>query len=186
MAARIDAFLHGASLGEVTRVLRFGQPDEPAVATVCARRRSESFEAIRRRSDARKERTGARPKVFLANLGPRKQHGARAAFSSGFFAAGGFEVIGNSGFDTPDAAAAAAIESKAPIVVICSTDETYPQLVPPLARALKASTPSPKVILAGLPAAHVDAFRKAGVDDFIHVRANCAKMLAALQDQLGL
>ena len=186
MAARIDAFLNGASLGEVTRVLRSGQPDEPAVATVCARRRSESFEAIRRRSDACKERTGARPKVFLANLGPRKQHGARAAFSSGFLAAGGFEVIGNSGFDTPEAAAAAAIESKAPIVVICSTDETYPQLVPPLAQALKASTRKPRVILAGFPAAQADAFRKAGVDDFIHVRANCAQMLAALQDQLGL
>ena len=186
MAARIDAFLNGASLGEVTRVLRSGQPDEPAVATVCARRRSESFEAIRRRSDACKERTGARPKVFLANLGPRKQHGARAAFSSGFFAAGGFEVIGNQGFDTPEAAAAAAIESKAPIVVICSTDETYPQLAPPLAQALKASTRKPRVILAGFPAAQADAFRKAGVDDFIHVRANCAQMLAALQDQLGL
>jgi methylmalonyl-CoA mutase len=186
MSTLIDAFLHGATLGEVTRVLRSGHEDEKAVAKVRIRRRSESFEAIRRRSEAFKERTGARPAVFLANLGPRKQHGARADFSSGFFAAGGFETIGNKGFETPEAAAAAAIASKAPIVVICSTDETYPQLVPPLARALKAAPNKPRIILAGLPAGQTDALQAAGVDEFIHVRANCAQTLAALQDRLGL
>ncbi len=186
MATLIDAFQHGASLGQVTRILRPGHSPGAAIAKVRTRRRSEAFEAIRRRSEACLEKTGARPKVFLANLGPRKQHGARADFSAGFFAAGGFETIGNKGFDTPQAAAAAAIESKAPIVVICSTDETYPQLVPPIAKALRASPHKPKVILAGFPAAQADALRAAGVDDFIHIRANCARMLATLQDQLGL
>jgi methylmalonyl-CoA mutase len=186
MAAVIDAFLGGASLGEVTRVLRSGREDEPSIVKVPIRRRSEPFESLRRRSEAFKERTGARPSVFLANLGPRKQHAARAEFSAGFFAAGGFDVLGGKGFDTPEAAAAAAIASKAPIVVICSTDETYPQLVPPLAQALKSSPHRPKVILAGLPAGQTDALRAAGVDEFIHIRANCAQMLATLQDQLGL
>jgi methylmalonyl-CoA mutase len=186
MATLIDAFLHGATLGEVTRVLRSGREPEAAVARVRLRRRSEAFEAIRRRSEAFKERTGARPKVFLANLGPRKQHGARADFSAGFFAAGGFETIPNKGFGTPEEAAKAALESGAPVVVICSTDETYPLLVPPIAAALKAAPGKPQVILAGLPAGQTDALRAAGVDDFIHVRANCAQMLAALQDKLGL
>jgi methylmalonyl-CoA mutase len=186
MATLIDAFQHGATLGEVTRVLRSGREAEAAVARVRIRRRSESFEAIRRRSEDFKERTGARPKVFLANLGPRKQHGARADFSAGFFAAGGFEAVSNKGFGSPEEAAKAALESGAPVVVICSTDETYPALVPPLAAALKAAPPGPVVILAGLPAGQVDALRAAGVDDFIHVRANCAQMLAALQDKLGL
>jgi methylmalonyl-CoA mutase len=186
MSTLIDAFQNGASLGEATRILRSGNSDEGAIAKVRTRRRSESFESLRRRSEAFKEKTGARPKVFLANVGPRKQHGARADFSAGFFAAGGFETIANKGFDTPEAAAAAAIESMAPIVVICSTDETYPQIVPPIAQAVRAAPHHPKLILAGFPAAQVDAFRAAGVDDFIHIRANCAKMLAALQDQLGL
>ena len=131
-------------------------------------------------------RTGKLPTVFLANLGPRKQHAARAEFSAGFFAAGGFDVLGNKGFDTPEAAAAAAIASKAPIVVICSTDETYPQLVPPFVQGLKSALHRPKVILAGLPAGQTDALKAAGVDDFIHIRANCAQMLATLQEQLGL
>lgn len=186
MLTLVDAFAHGASLGEVNRVLRSGRGESPVIAPARIRRRSDSFEAVRRRSEAFLERTGARPKVFLANLGPRKQFGARADFSAGFFAAGGFEAITNKGFETPEAAAAAALASQAPIVVICSTDETYPALVPPLAGALKSAAQKPKVILAGLPAAHLDAFRAAGVDDFIHFRANCAQMLASLQQELGI
>ena len=186
MATLIDAFLHGATLGEVTRILRSGHHDEAPVAKVRLRRRSESFEKIRGRSEAFKERTGARPKVFLANMGGRRQHGARADFSAGFFAAGGFEAITNKGFETPQAAAAAAIESKAPIVVICSTDETYAELAPPIAQALKAAPHPPVIILAGFPPGQVDMLKAAGVDDFIHVRANCAQLLAELQDKLGL
>jgi methylmalonyl-CoA mutase len=186
MAILTDAFLHGASLGEVTRVLRSGRDDEGPIAKVRMRRRSESFEAVRRRSEDFRERTGARPRVFLANLGPRKQHGARADFSAAFFGAGGFEAVSSKGFDTPEAAAIAAIDSKAPIVVICSTDESYPQLVPPIAAALKAVPGGPRVVLAGLPPGQVDQLQAAGVDEFIHARANCAQMLAAFQDKLGM
>jgi methylmalonyl-CoA mutase len=44
----------------------------------------------------------------------------------------------------------------------------------------------PRVVLAGLPTGQVDRLHAAGVDEFIHVRANCAQMLAAFQDKLGL
>lgn len=188
MRRLIEAFGHGATLGEVGKVLRSGAVDEPPVARLRIRRRAEPFERLRQRSDAFLARTGARPRVFLANLGPRKQHAARAEFSAGFFAAGGFEVVANKGFDTPAAAAAAAREAGAPIVVICSTDDTYPALVPPLAGALKAGPNPPLVVLAGLPAtpALQEQFRAAGVDEFIHLRANCAQLLARFQDQLGL
>ena len=186
MAILTDAFLHGASLGEVTRVMRSGRDDEAPIAKVRLQRRSESFEAVRRRCEAFKERTGARPKVFLANMGPRKQHGSRADFSAAFFGVGGFEIVGGKGFDTPEAAVLAAIDSKAPIVVICSTDESYPQLVPPIAAALKAVPAGPRVVLAGLPTGQVDRLHAAGVDEFIHVRANCAQMLAAFQEKLGI
>jgi methylmalonyl-CoA mutase len=186
MGILTDAFLHGATLGEVTRVLRSGRPDEAGVTKVRIQRRSESFEAIRRRSEAFRERTGARPRAFLANMGPRKQHGARADFAAGFFAAGGFETIGGKGFESAESAVAAAIESRAPVVVICSTDETYPQLVPPIAQALRAAPNPPKVIVAGFPPGQVEALAATGVDDFIHLRANCAQMLASLQDKLGM
>ena len=169
------------------------QPDaatgaEPAVKKIVARRRAEPFEALRRRSEAWLARTGSRPKVFLATLGPHQQHAARADFSAGFFGPGGFAMITNQGFATPEAAAEAALKSGAPVVVVCSTDETYPALVPPLAQALKAAHRPPLVVLAGLPATPElqQQFQSAGVDEFIHVRANCAKLLATIQDKLGL
>ncbi|MDQ5980808.1 MAG: methylmalonyl-CoA mutase [Verrucomicrobiota bacterium] len=188
MKRLIEAFGHGATLGEVGKVLRAGAVDEPPVARLRIRRRAEPFERLRQRADACLMRTGARPRVFLANLGPRKQHAGRADFSTGFFAAGGFEVVSNKGFETPAAAAAAARESGAPIVVICSTDDTYPALVPPLAGELKTGANPPAVVLAGLPAtpALQEQFRAAGVDEFIHLRANCAQMLGRFQDKLGL
>lgn len=188
MKRLIEAFGHGATLGEVGKVLRAGAIEEPAIPRLRIRRRAEPFERLRRRSDAYLARTGARPRVFLANLGPRKQHAARAEFSAGFFAAGGFEIISNKGFETPQLAAAAALQSGAPIVVICSSDDTYPALVPPLAGELKAGPTPPTVVVAGLPATPElqQQFRNSGVDEFIHLRANCAQLLARLQDKLGL
>jgi methylmalonyl-CoA mutase len=160
----------------------------PAVKLLVPRRRAAPYEALRRRAEGCLARTGARPKVFLAGLGPRKQHAARADFSSAFFAAGGFEPITGKGLETPEAAAKAALDSGAPIVVICSTDDTYTTLVPPLAQALKAAAKPPQVVLAGMPATPElqQQFKAAGVDEFIHLRANCAKLLATFQDKLGL
>lgn len=181
-----EAFSQGATLGEVMRVLNAVQsPGEP-VTPLLFQRRSASFEGLRRRADAYRESTGSLPKVFLANLGPRKQHGARADFTQGFFAPGGFEVATNRGFATPDEAATAALESGAPIVVICSTDDTYPAVVPVIARRLKASVQPPILVLAGYPAEQIEAHRASGVDEFIHLRANCAQVLGALQSRLGL
>ena len=75
----IEAFAQGATLGGIGRLLRADRVDEPAVNRLTLRRRSEPFERLRRRTDDLVKHTGARPKVFLANLGPRKQHAARAA-----------------------------------------------------------------------------------------------------------
>jgi methylmalonyl-CoA mutase len=183
-----EAFSHGATIGEVGKVLRAGRTGDTAVERLRLRRRSAPFEALRRRTEAHLARTGARPRVFLATFGPRKQHAARADFSAGFFAAGGFEVRTNPGFASPEAAAAAARESGDRIVVICSTDESYPALVPPLASALQALADPPLVVLAGLPATPElqQRFRTAGIDEFIHLRANCAQLLGKFQDKLGL
>jgi methylmalonyl-CoA mutase len=183
-----SAFSHGATLGEIGKVLRAGRAGEASITRLRIRRRSEPFEILRRRAESYLARAGTRPLVFLANCGPRKQHAARAEFSAGFFAAGGFEVRSNPGFETPLAAAASAHESGARIVVICSTDETYPELVPALAGALKTTHNPPLVVLAGLPATAElqQRYRASGVDEFIHLRANCAQILSRLQDQLGL
>ncbi len=59
--------------------------------------------------------------------------------------------------------------------------------MPPLAKAVKAGHPEMLVILAGAPAPeYKDAYVAAGVDDFIHVKADCYAVLSRIQQERGL
>jgi methylmalonyl-CoA mutase len=183
----ISAAGKGATIGQLSTLLGDGSAAEAAVTPLAFKRAGEGFEALRAVSAAFAKKTGARPKVFLAKIGPVKQHKPRADFSAGFFSVGGFEATGKEAFETAEAAAKAAAASGAPIAVLCSTDDTYPALVPIFAGALKAAKPGIIVVLAGMPAdkALVDSFHAAGIDEFIHVRANVRELLAKLLKQIG-
>jgi len=186
--AALAAARAGASLSQLTSLAPSAPAAEPAIAPVTPWRASAGFEQLRAASEAFAQRTGQRPRVFLAKIGPLAQHKARADFSAGFFATGGFELLAKQNFDTAEAAAAAAAASGAPIAVLCSTDETYSTLVPAFTAAAKTARPGGLIIvLAGLPAdpAVVAAYRTAGVDEFIHVRANVHDLLAKLLKQIG-
>ena len=159
--------------------------DVPAVVVAPAlpqMRAAEPFEKMRNAVWAAPKR----PQVFLATMGPVRQHKPRADFSTGFFDVGGFEIVSNPGFKDVSAAAAAAIASTAEVVVICSTDETYPEIVPELAKAIKSAAPEKTVVLAGYPADYVEAFKSAGVDEFIHIKANCYAVNKAILNKLGI
>lgn len=166
--------------GKAPAPCRAGTGKVPSgIETLARVRGAEPFENLR-------AAVGASPKnqVFLVNMGPLRQFKARADFSTGFFQAGGFKVLENRGFKTPGEALEAAKASGAPVAIICSTDDTYPELVPALAPALKAAGLT--VILAGYPAEQIEAFRQAGVDEFIHIRANCYEVLSGIATQLGI
>jgi methylmalonyl-CoA mutase len=118
-------------------------------------------------------------------MGPLREHKARADFARGFFAAGGFEVISPAGFKTPEDAVQALVESKTAIAVICSTDDKYPALVPPLVEGIRARAPKVMIALAGYPQDQVETYKKAGVDEFIHLRADAVELLARFLKKLG-
>ncbi len=165
------AFAAGADLASVAAALR--AEDGETCAPLTAHHLSEDFENLRNKT---REKGGLR--VFLANMGPPSQHKARADFSKGFFEVGGFTVESPQGFDHVQDATLAACESGAAVCVICSTDDSYPELVPALATALKEKAPGMLVMVAGMPAAeHKDRYLAAGVWDFIHIRANCRDIL---------
>lgn len=185
-AAAIAAAQAGATLGQIATALRTGDSTAQTVTPLRIHRGSEIFEALRHASDAYRDRNGKRPQVFLATMGPIPQHKPRADFTTGFLEVGGFEMIRPGVLETPDAAAQAAIESGASIVVICSTDDTYPDIVPALTEKIKAAKADTVVLLAGYPQDHVEAFKAAGVDDFIHLRANCYEMNVQLQQKIGV
>ena len=150
------------------------------------RRLAERFESLLAKADAWVEEKGSRPMVFFANMGPLRQHKARADFSRDFLRAGGLDVVYPSGFQTPEDAARAAAESGCAVCVICSTDDTYPEIVPAFCKALRETRPDMMVALAGYPADYVEAFKEAGVDIFIHVKANCYNTVEAIQNKIGL
>lgn len=186
-AACVQAAKQGATIGQIFAALHTDAKPEPHIAPLASARASEGYEALRTASENYATKNGARPKVFVAKMGPVLQHKARADFTAGFFTAGGFEILSKETFETADAAAKAAIASGAPVAVIASTDDTYATLAPEFAKAIKAAKPSVKVILAGLPAdeATTAAYKAAGFDDFIHVRANVRAMLAGILKQIG-
>ena len=145
----------------------------------------EQFEAMRMATE-KAAAEGKEVKVFLTNYGPIPKHKARADFSRGFFEVANFNVIGNDGFPTADEAAKAAIESGADVAIICGTDDVYPEIVPAIAKAIKAAKPEMKVAVAGAPGENKDAFDAAGVDMYVHVGANCYEILKGIQEERGI
>lgn len=182
----MSAVTAGATLGELTRAVRIVDRAEDPIVPVCLTRVSIPFERLRRAVDAHAVAAGRRLRLFLANMGPPKQHRARAEFSRGFFEIAGFEVVSPSGHETPEAAAEAAVVAGADAVCVCSTDETYPAIVPGLVGALRSRKPGAYVILAGYPPEQVESLKAAGVNEFIHVRANVLEVLKHIAKELGV
>jgi methylmalonyl-CoA mutase len=141
------------------------------------------FEALRANAWDYAAKHGEAPKIFLLTMGPLKQHKARADFVRGFLEPGGFAVLYPSGFETAAEAVEAAKQSGALAAVLCSTDETYPELAPAVLAEMREAMP---VMLAGYPADHVEAFQAAGLADFIHLKADCGAFLATWQKKLGV
>lgn len=177
----------GATLGEMRAVLGGGKGDVTA-EPLTEHRWTEQFEALRAKTEAYKaSHNGDNFKVFLANMGPIPQHKARADFIAAFMEVAAFDILRNDGFKTTDECAEAAAKSGGDIAVICSTDLTYPEIVPPLAKAIKERKPGMKVYLAGEPAPEMtDAYKAAGVDGFISVRTNCLETLTEFQTTRGM
>jgi methylmalonyl-CoA mutase len=184
--ACVAAASAGATLGEITRAVRINDSPCQPITPVCITRAAVAFEKLRAATDRYTARTGQRPEVFLCNMGSLREYKARADFSRGFFATAGYSVISPDGFKTPEAAATAAAESKARIWVICSTDENYPNLVEPLVKALRQQRPDALIVLAGFPQEQVETYRKAGVNEFIHLRADAAELLGRFHSQLRI
>ena len=182
----VAAALAGATIAELMTAVTEGNGAE-TVTAIAPHRWSERFEALRQRTEEYKAEKNDNVKIFLANMGPIPQHKARADFTTGFLQVGAFEVLGNDGFKTVEEAVDAARASGADAVVICSTDATYPEIVPALAPKLHEVLPKARVFLAGAaPKDLLETYKEAGIDEYISVRANCYEILESLQKQKGM
>lgn len=139
-------------------------------------RSAETFERLRDVSDAYLAKTGARPKVFLANLGPISAFTARATFAKNFFEAGGIEAVTNDGFSDQSALKQAFVESKAKLSCICSSDEIYETHAIDAAKTLHEAGSAP-IYLAGRPGEREEQLTGAGITTFIYAGCDTLKVL---------
>jgi methylmalonyl-CoA mutase len=151
---------------------------------LAAMRLAEPFEELRDASDAMLARGGARPKIFLANLGSLAQFGARATFAKNFFEAGGIEALSNDGFPGPDAMIAAFRASGAKLACLCSSDAGYQREAAAAARALAAAG-ALHIYLAGRPK-DAEALKAAGVGAFVHAGCDALATLSAAHDIMNI
>ena len=143
-------------------------------------RGAEAFEELRLAT----ERSGRKPKVFLLTYGNVAMRRARAGFATNFFGVVGYEIIDNVGFATAQEGVEAALKANADIVVLCSSDDEYAEIVADACKGLKGKVKS--IVLAGFPKEQVEEFKAAGIDEFIHIKTNALECLTSFQKLLGL
>ncbi len=125
-------------------------------------RRGASFEALRDRSDAHRDRTGDRPGVVLVALGPPAAHIARQTFAKNLFEAGGLETVTVTAVEV-DALEAALHDAGTTVACLCSSDPVYAEAAPVAAGALRDAGAT-RVLVAGRPQAVLDELRADGVE----------------------
>ena len=139
------------------------------------RRLAEPFEALRDAADS----APANLSAFLANLGPPAVHTARSSFASNLLAAGGIRALGNGGFDSPAAAAAAWAEEETPVAVVCSSDKVYEEHAAATVAALKDAGCG-HVLLAGRPD------ERWGADGYVYLGCDALAALQVVHHEMGL
>jgi methylmalonyl-CoA mutase len=157
-------------------------PAEGALAPI---RLAEPFERLRDLSDAVLRSTSARPKVYLAALGPEVRHRRRVQFMREWLEVGGFEAVYDGETTTTEEALARVKESGALLVCLCGSDDAYSEQAEAFAKAFMASG-AKGVALAGRPGEFERAWRAAGVDEFIVAGGDAVATLQSLYRRIGV
>ena len=141
-------------------------------------RLASEFEALRLST----EKATKQPVAFMLTIGNLAMRQARAQFSCNFLAAAGYKVVDNLGFKTVEEGVDAAMEAKADIVVICSSDDEYAEYAIPAFQYLNGRA---MFVVAGAPACSED-LKAAGIENFIHVKSNQLGTLKEYNAKLGI
>ena len=122
------------------------------------------------------------PTAFMLTIGNLAMRQARAQFSCNFLACAGYKVIDNLGFKTVEEGVDAALEAKADIIVICSSDDEYAEYAIPAFQYLNGRA---MFVVAGAPACMED-LKAAGIENYIHVKCNVLETLKEYNAKLGI
>ena len=138
---------------------------EPSVKPLHLFHISSMFEEVRLDT----ERMAERPKVLLFRYGSPAWMTARANFSGNFLACAGYEILDTPAFKTIEEGIKAARKAGPHIVVLCSSDDSYITMAPPVLEALKDRA---IIVVAGYPGDDPEELRKTGIEYFIHAESH--------------
>ncbi len=171
----------------ITGVSEFANLAEPALPQSDSAdggyRYAGAFEALRDRSDAHLERTGARPRVLLLPLGPLAENNVRAAFATNLLAAGGIEAV-NPGTVEPASVGGAVASAATSVAVICGSDARYAGEVAGVVAAARSAGCAP-IYLAGPEKALADVPADLRPDGYLTATIDAPEALSALLTRLG-
>lgn len=182
MAALVKAAAEDTSTSTIGAALK-GSPIE--LTPLPQHRLAEDYEALRDDSDSFVAKHGARPQVFLANIGSIAEFTARASFAKNFFGADGIEALAGQGGLKTDVIASEYKSTGATVAVICSADDLYSEYTEKLARELKAAG-AVAVYIAGRGGEHEQTWKSAGVDEFIYMGCDVLAVLTDTHQRLGV
>ena len=151
--------------------------EEAAFKKIESTRLAADFEDLRIHTEETKV-----PTAFMLTIGNLAMRQARAQFSCNFLACAGYKVIDNLGFKTVEEGVDAALEAKADIVVICSSDDEYAEYAIPAFKYLNGRA---MFVVAGAPACMED-LKAAGIENYVHVKCNVLETLKEYNQKLGI
>ena len=146
---------------------------------------SEGFEALRDASDRTLAKSGKRPAIFLANIGPVAAFTARNQFAKNLFEAGGIQTFGDSPHIDQDALTKAFQASSCSLACLCSSDALYAEQGVATTQALK-SAGATHIYLAGRPGELESSLKQAGIDGFISAGMDVLEFLQNLHRIAGV
>ena len=173
---------------QTTRVLDVARSElaatTPTFPPLASHRTAEPFEALVDVSATFAKRTGTRPKVFLATLGPLAEHSVRKLWITNLLAVADIEAVeqGNGFTNSADVGAAFA-RSGATVACICGNDQTYAELGEATAAAL-TNAGARGVYLAGRPGTLDNDLTKAGMTGYFAAGQDIVAALSRLQEVL--
>jgi len=110
----------------------------------------------------------------------------RSSFSSNFFGCLGYDIVEPVGFEQLSEALASIDREQPDIVVLCSSDGEYRELVPALCKHVRGETDRPLLVLSGRPEEDIPSYKEEGIDIVIHSGCNVLQTLKDVQLQLGI
>lgn len=155
-------------------------PDNPVVEPLKKIRAAEAFEELRMNTE---KFAGKTPEVFLFGYGDKNMRKTQADFAANLFAIAGFNIVDNTGFETVEKGLDAVRKKKPEIVVLCSSDEEYPEIADIIYQNLSDKT---ILVIAGYPKKSIENLRETGYKHFIHIKTDVLDILREFQRELKI